>query len=122
MSAPKGSPKGQSSKTAKGNAAPEPTPTKVPQLTDNQIEAELTKNPEWSQIGDMIQRTYQFADFIAAMKFVDRVAVAAEKAQHHPDILIRYSRVTLSMTTHDANGISHKDFALAAECDKFASK
>jgi 4a-hydroxytetrahydrobiopterin dehydratase len=91
-------------------------------LTDGQIEAALANRPEWAHVGEAIQRTYQFKDFVVAMKFVDQVALAAEQAQHHPDMLIRYSKVTLTLATHDAGGITEKDFALAARADELATK
>ncbi len=91
-------------------------------LTDADITARLVALPEWSPLGEQIQRTYRFTDFVASMAFVDRVAERAEVVQHHPDILIRYNRVTLSLSTHDAGGITEKDFALAAECDTFAAQ
>jgi 4a-hydroxytetrahydrobiopterin dehydratase len=90
-------------------------------LSDAQIEDALAAVPEWSLVGESIQRTYQFADFVASMKFVNECAGAAEAAAHHPDILIRYSRVTLTLTTHDSGGISAKDFTLAKQCDGFAA-
>ena len=86
-------------------------------LTEQQIEASLTEHPEWSETGGAIQRTYQFDDFAGAMRFVNAVAEAAEAANHHPDILIRYSKVTLTVSTHDAGGLTHKDFDLAAQID-----
>ena len=88
-------------------------------LTDEQIEARLVDHPEWSDTGGAIQRTYQFDDFVSAMKFVNAVADAAEAAEHHPDILIRYNKVTLTMSTHDAGGLTYKDFDLAAKVDGF---
>ena len=86
-------------------------------LTEDQIQARLSEHPEWSEMGGRIQRTYQFEDFLASMRFVDAVAQAAEAAQHHPDILIRYNKVTLTLSTHDANGITVKDFDLAVTVD-----
>ena len=86
-------------------------------LTDAQITGMLTSRPDWSETGGAIQRTFHFKNFVEAMTFVDKVAVAAEAAQHHPDILIRYNKVTLSLNTHDAGGITEKDFALAAKID-----
>ena len=65
-------------------------------------------------------RTYAFADFRAAMSFVNAVAESAERVQHHPDILVRYSKVTLTLSTHDANGITTKDFDFAREADRLA--
>jgi 4a-hydroxytetrahydrobiopterin dehydratase len=91
-------------------------------LNDQQIDAALKTAPEWALVGESIQRTFQFTDFVQAMKFVDEVAQAAEAAQHHPDILIRYSRVTLTLATHDSGGITVKDFDLAKQTDVFASK
>lgn len=89
-------------------------------MTDVQIKQALAGAPEWGEAGGLIQRTYQFRDFVEAMKFVARVAEAAEADQHHPDILIRWNKVTLSLSTHDAGGITGKDFALAAKSDGFA--
>ena len=89
-------------------------------LTQDQIEAKLADFPEWSESADSIQRTYQFDDFIQAMSFVNRVADAAERAQHHPDLLIRYNKVTVTLSTHDAGGITDKDFSLANQADDFA--
>lgn len=92
-----------------------------PKLSESQIEDLLKGLPEWSLVGEAIQRTYQYRDFVNAMKFVNAVAVQAEAAQHHPDILIRYSRVTLTLATHDAGGITEKDFALARFSDAAAA-
>ena len=73
--------------------------------------------PEWSAGSDNLQRTFGFDDFIGAMSFVSRVADLAEQQQHHPDIMIRYNKVTLTLRTHDAGGITEKDFAFAREMD-----
>ncbi len=89
-------------------------------LTDAQIAGMLTSRPDWSETGGAIQRTFHFKNFAEAMKFVDGVAAAAEADQHHPDILIRYNKVTLTLSTHDASGITEKDFALAAKIDTLA--
>lgn len=82
-------------------------------LTDEAIENLRAALPDWSVIGDAIQRTFGFEDFKAAMTFVNRVADLAEAAQHHPDIMIRYNKVTLTLTTHDAGGLTQKDADLA---------
>jgi len=87
-------------------------------LSENQIKEELDKLPEWAELNGQIQRTYQFKDFVESMAFVNRVADYAEQAQHHPEILIRYNKVTLSVSTHDAGGITHKDFELATQADR----
>lgn len=91
-------------------------------LTDGQITEALKQTPEWALVGEAIQRTYQFKDFKVAIRFVTSVANAAEDDQHHPDILIRYNRVTLTLATHDAGGITDKDFALAKKADGFAAR
>ena len=91
-------------------------------LADPDVARRLKTLPEWSQPGEEIQRTYRFKDFVQAMAFVERIAERAEAVQHHPDILIRYSRVTLSLSTHDAGGITEKDFDFAAAADKLATE
>lgn len=91
--------------------------TKLDKLTPAQIEAGLTKLDEWSLLNDAIQRTYLFKDFAASIAFVNKVAALAEEADHHPDILIRYNKVTLTLSTHDAGGVTEKDFALAEQAD-----
>ncbi|HEV2693380.1 MAG TPA: 4a-hydroxytetrahydrobiopterin dehydratase [Verrucomicrobiae bacterium] len=84
------------------------------------IRSALVTLPEWRRNGAIIARTFEFADFVAAMKFVNAVAAAAEAAQHHPDVDIRWNKVTLALTTHDAGGLTEKDFALALQCDALA--
>jgi len=86
-------------------------------LSESEIQDALAETPEWSEVSGAIQRTYDFKDFVQAMRFVNRVAEYAEKVQHHPDILVRYNKVTISVSTHDAGGITEKDFALAKAVD-----
>jgi 4a-hydroxytetrahydrobiopterin dehydratase len=74
--------------------------------------------PDWKKKGVTITRTYQFKDFPAAIKFVNAAAKLAERAWHHPDIDIRWNRVTLTLTTHDAGGLTEKDFDLARRFDQ----
>jgi 4a-hydroxytetrahydrobiopterin dehydratase len=90
-------------------------------MSDAEIQASLSQFKEWSELNGAIQRTFQFPDFRASMRFVNEVARAAEERQHHPDILIRYNKVTLTLSTHDAGGISPKDFDLARVIDRIAS-
>ena len=92
----------------------------MPKLEDNQIPAALDTVPQWQRQGDMIARTFQFKDFPAAMKFVNAVARLAEAAWHHPDIDIRWNKVTLRLTTHDAGGLTEKDFDLAGKFDRLS--
>lgn len=99
------------------------TPAAAPaRLSPQQIGRALTKLPDWSEAGDAIQRTYAFKDFITSMKFVNTVADEAERVQHHPDILIRYGKVTLTLATHDSGGITEKDVSLATTADAMAAK
>lgn len=86
-------------------------------LTQSSIDKRLASLTEWTQTGDAIQRTYDFADFVRAMEFVKRVADHAESVQHHPDILIRWNKVTCTLSTHDAKGITAKDFDSAKAYD-----
>jgi 4a-hydroxytetrahydrobiopterin dehydratase len=75
----------------------------------------------WTLDGDAIRKQYTFACFMEAIAFVDRLAPEAERADHHPDILINYKRVTLTYSTHDAGGLTEKDFAGAATADRVAA-
>jgi len=92
----------------------------MPKLEDAQIVFALTFVPNWKLQDATISRTFQFKDFPAAVKFVDAVAELAEQAWHHPDIDIRWNRVTLTLTTHDAGGLTQKDFDLAQEFDQLS--
>jgi 4a-hydroxytetrahydrobiopterin dehydratase len=87
-------------------------------LTAAQIKSALAKIPSWKKKGSIISRTYQFKDFPAAIKFVNAVAKLAEQVWHHPDIDIRWNKVTLALTTHDAGGLTDKDFTLAKKFDR----
>jgi 4a-hydroxytetrahydrobiopterin dehydratase len=82
-------------------------------LTANQIKTSLARLPDWKRQSVVISRTFVFKDFPAAVRFVGKVAKLAEAAWHHPDIDIRWNKVTLVLTTHDAGGLTRKDFALA---------
>jgi 4a-hydroxytetrahydrobiopterin dehydratase len=77
----------------------------------------LASVPDWKLKDAVISRTFQFKDFPAAMKFVEAVAQLAEEEWHHPDIDIRWNKVTLALTTHDSGGLTEKDFALAKKFD-----
>lgn len=92
----------------------------MPKLEDAQIAVALATVPEWQRQGDAIARTFQFKDFPAAVKFVDAATGLAEQAWHHPDIDIRWNKVTLVLTTHDAGGLSQKDFDLARQFDQLS--
>ncbi len=89
----------------------------IARLTDAEIVAALHEVPGWTQRGDGIERRYQFADFTHAFAFMTRVALLAEKADHHPEWSNVYNKVDIRLTTHDAGGISARDFALAKAID-----
>jgi 4a-hydroxytetrahydrobiopterin dehydratase len=92
----------------------------MPKLEEARILPALATVPQWQRQGDTISRTFQFKDFPAAVKFVNAVAIAAEQAWHHPDIDIRWNKVTLVLTTHDAGGLTQKDFELARQFDQLS--
>ena len=82
-------------------------------VDDAALAAALTRLSGWSRTGRAIEKTYGFADFRAALAFVNRVGALAETQNHHPDITIRYSEVTLSLWSHDAGGVTARDVKLA---------
>jgi 4a-hydroxytetrahydrobiopterin dehydratase len=89
----------------------------MPKLSGLEITNWLAQVPDWQRQKAAITRTYAFKDFRAAMRFVNRVARLAEAAWHHPDIDIRWNKVRLVLTTHDAGGLTVKDFQLARKFD-----
>jgi 4a-hydroxytetrahydrobiopterin dehydratase len=89
-------------------------------VSDSEIGAFVEAHPDWAKEGDAISRTYEFGDFNESMGFVNRVALTAEKADHHPDIDIRWNKVTLTLSTHSEGGITPKDLDLADRCDGLA--
>jgi len=95
----------------------------MPVLTDAEIEQRLTGAEEWHRGEDAtIVRDLQLADFAAAIAFVNRVAEAAEAANHHPDILVHgWNKVRLTLSTHSQGGLTDADFALAREIDRLAA-
>jgi 4a-hydroxytetrahydrobiopterin dehydratase len=82
-------------------------------LSDRDIQTQLSQLPDWSRSGKTITCTRTFKDFIAAIDFVHQLVEPAEAAGHHPDLQISYNRVVISLSTHDAGGLTAKDFALA---------
>jgi 4a-hydroxytetrahydrobiopterin dehydratase len=87
----------------------------MPVLTPTELTQELTRLPGWKLSEGSLTRTFSFSDFREAMSFINSVAALAERAGHHPDIDIRYNKVKLALSSHDAGGITEKDFSLAAE-------
>jgi 4a-hydroxytetrahydrobiopterin dehydratase len=82
-------------------------------LSEDEIKERLARLRGWERRGNEIRRTWAFADFGSSMAFVNEVAALAEAADHHPDIDIRYSKVTLALSTHSAGGLTARDFDLA---------
>lgn len=94
----------------------------MPLLTDADRTDFLTHHPTWEIQGEILERTFQFKDFIDAVGFVTRVAILAEKAFHHPDIDIRWSKVRIALTTHDEGGLTEKDTGLAGSIEALIAK
>jgi 4a-hydroxytetrahydrobiopterin dehydratase len=80
----------------------------------------LTRPAGWSEVDGALEREFRFADFAAAIEFVNRVAEAAEEANHHPDLAIHWNRVTVRWWTHTAGGITERDVELATRTDALA--
>lgn len=81
------------------------------------ISAALTRLEGWQRVGDTLEKTVTLSSFLAAIAFVDDVAAVAHELDHHPDILIQSRRVTLTLTTHDAGGLTDLDLDTAAAID-----
>lgn len=87
-------------------------------LTDSEIRQALAKLPGWQRNGIAIQRVFEFPDFKGAMEFVNKVAEAAEMANHHPDIDIRYNKVTMALVSHDSGGVTQRDVRMAEKINQ----
>ena len=87
-------------------------------LNLSEITEALNNLPGWTARDNSIERVFQFKDFAGAMEFVNRIAAAAEAANHHPDILINYNRVTLTLTSHDAGGVTQRDIRMAGKINE----
>lgn len=87
-------------------------------LSDLEIQRALGGLTGWSRRGDALTKTFTFATFAEGIAFVDRVARIADAKQHHPDIDIRYTKITFVLSTHDAGGITEKDLELASAIEQ----
>src|SRR6476660_59247 len=94
----------------------------VERLSDIGIQRELGALPGWSRRGNSLTKTYRVPTFPAGITFVTRVADVAESMNHHPDIDIRHTRLTFTLSTHDAGGITTSDLSLAREIERLASE
>ena len=89
-------------------------------LSRDEAERRMKDLDGWTLDGDAIRKQYTFADFPAAVAFIDRLAPECEAADHHPDMLISYKRVTLTYSTHSEGGLTDKDFTGARTADRLA--
>jgi 4a-hydroxytetrahydrobiopterin dehydratase len=87
-------------------------------LRPDELTTFLGQHPKWKEEQKALRRTFEFPTFSDGIRFVTRVAEAADAADHHPDIDIRYRKVTLSLSTHDAGGLTSRDTALAAQVER----
>jgi 4a-hydroxytetrahydrobiopterin dehydratase len=98
-------------------ARPESKLSQVRLLTEEEIAAALAGLAGWTRVGSSITRTLQLADFREAILVTGAVAYLAEQANHHPDILIQWNKVTLTLSTHSAGGLTSADMSLASQID-----
>jgi len=89
-------------------------------LPDDAVVRELAALPGWSRDGDEIVRTFDRGNFNGSIAFVDAIATAANAADHHPDLVISWNQVTVRLSSHDAHGLTERDFALARTVDELA--
>ncbi|MBE9044069.1 4a-hydroxytetrahydrobiopterin dehydratase [Pleurocapsales cyanobacterium LEGE 10410] len=89
-------------------------------LSQSEIEQKLQTIPQWEQQEQTITRTFEFNGFVEAIDFVDKLVEPAEQAGHHPDLAISYNKVTVSLTSHDAGGLTQKDFEMAQTISNLA--
>jgi|ERR1700691_2264612 4a-hydroxytetrahydrobiopterin dehydratase len=91
-------------------------------LSDTQVESALKSLPGWSRQGDYLEKEFKFKEFLGGIRFVDAVAKIAESEEHHPDIHVVWTTVTLKITTHDEGGLTKWDVALAKAIEKYVPR
>ena len=89
-------------------------------ISAEEAQSRLANLAGWQIVAGELVKIFEFKDFVASLRFVNRIGELAEQAGHHPDIDIRYNRVRLALITHDAGGLTQKDFDLAAEAQKLS--
>ena len=89
-------------------------------LSDVEVQQALQQLPGWKKNGNAIERVSQFGNFVQAMEFVNQIAEAAEAVNHHPDILISYNKVTLTLVSHDSGGVTQRDIKMAGRINQLA--
>jgi 4a-hydroxytetrahydrobiopterin dehydratase len=90
-------------------------------LSDAEIVHALAKVPQWKRDGTEISRAFSFPTYLSGMDFVNRVAELAETANHHPDMIVGWRKVTVKLSTHSAHGLTKNDFDLAQKVDGLVS-
>lgn len=90
-------------------------------LSKPEIQQKLEEMRDWSHQGKSIHKRYTFKSFMPGIGFVNKIAEAAEKANHHPDITINYNTVSIALSTHSEGGVTEKDFDLAKQIDQIAA-
>jgi 4a-hydroxytetrahydrobiopterin dehydratase len=88
-----------------------------PKLSDDEVRDGLARLPGWTREGDVIVKVYELESFPAVVDFVGRIAELAEAANHHPDLDIRYRKLRVALSTHDAGGLTAADLSLAGEIE-----
>ena len=89
-------------------------------VPETELREALNGLPRWTRNGEVIEQRFEFDSFLQAMAFVNKIAQAAEAANHHPDITISYNKVTLALTSHDSGGITQRDLRMAKTIDEVA--
>jgi 4a-hydroxytetrahydrobiopterin dehydratase len=87
-------------------------------LSDVELQQALQKLPGWKKNGNLIERSFQFTNFVQAMDFVNQIAEAAEAVNHHPDIHISYNKVTMALVSHDSGGVTQRDIRMAGKINE----
>lgn len=93
----------------------------MPRLDSDQLLQFAATLPGWQLRPDALRRSFEFPDFVAAIQFVNDLAVLAERQGHHPDIDIRYNRVSLTLSSHDSGGVTERDVTLATAINQLKS-
>ena len=100
---------------------PQSLTAKTMPLNQTEIDQKIQTLPQWQQQDQTITRTFKFKNFVEAIDFVNKLVKPAEAAQHHPDLEISYNKVKVSLTSHDAGGLTQKDFDMAQTISKLAN-
>ena len=90
-------------------------------LSNTEVNTQMQNLPQWTTDGKVITRTFKFKDFVTAIDFVNQLVEPAESAGHHPDLEISYNKVIVTLTTHDAGGLTPLDFELAEKISQLAN-